>query len=308
MRMMKTRILVFAVVAIVAAVMVPTIAVRATEGGYGGYRSSGGTGTTASGETMYDKAAAGNSGTYTTSGVESVVDSTVTPEATVTPDSGNFNPENTATPEQEIQLPQDTGTDDDPESNDPQADSQQMPDSTDTQNTEGNLGSVQPETVPIVEAEGQRELESRVEGVYQASSVKGCAVITEPEVISQSYGLTSGERAYAKILDMDIAKFPVSGRMLDLAANSQGAEICARLNIELGKIAGDEYSLLPSDGETIQIALGIPSGFVNKEQTYAVACVRKDGMVSILKDQDEDQGVITFNATGGAGAYAIIRY
>lgn len=183
-----------------------------------------------------------------------------------------------------------------------------MPDSIGNQNTESNMGFVQPETVPITEAEGTAKLESRIAGVYQANSVNGCAVITEPEVISQSYGLASGEEAYAKILDLDRGKSPVSGRMLDLAANSQGAEICARLNIELGKMAGGKYSLLPSDGGAIQITLGIPSGFVNEERTYAVVCVRKDGTVSILRDQDEDQGMITFNTTGGAGAYAIIRY
>ena len=290
--MKKNRIL---IAAVMAAVMVPATAAMATEGGYGGYRSSGGTGTTASGETMYDKAAAGNSGTYTTSGVESVVDKTMTPEATVTPDSGNINPENTAIPEQEIQSPQDTGTDAVPESNDPQMDSQQMPDSIGNQNTESNMGFVQPETVPITEAEGTAKLESRIAGVYQANSVNGCAVITEPEVISQSYGLTSGEEAYAKILDLDQGKSPVSGRMLDLAANSQGAEICARLNIELGKMAGGKYSLLPSDGGAIQITLGIPSGFVNEERTYAVVCVRKDGTVSKLMDQDEYKGMITIN-------------
>lgn len=307
MRMKKNRIL---IAAVMAAVMVPATAAMATEGGYGGYRSSGGTGTTASGETMYDKAVAenGGAGTDTTADVESVVDKTMTPDVAVTPDSGNINPENTAIPEQEIQSPQDTGTDAVPESNDPRMDSQQMPDSIGNQNTESNMGFVQPETVPITEVEGTAKLESRIAGGYQANSVNGCAVITEPEVISQSYGLASGEEAYAKILDLDRGKSPVSGRMLDLAANSQGAEICARLNIELGKMAGGKYSLLPSDGGTIQIALGIPSGFVNEEQTCAVACVRKDGTVSILRDQDEDRDTITFNTTGGAGAYAIIRY
>lgn len=301
--MKKIRML---IAVMMIAIMVPVIGARATEGGYVGYSSSSGTGTTASGESMYDKASTGSSGTDTTANVESVVDKTMTPEAAGTPENGNSDAESMSVPEQEIPSLQDGEEENLPENNGNQTG--QMPDDADIQNTEDNTDSNQSAVMPIPEGEIAPELESKVEGIYQANSVEGCAVITESEMISQSYGLASGEQAYAKFLDLDVAKYPVSSRMLDLAAASQGAEICARLNIELGKMAGDKYSLLPSDGAAIQIALGIPSGLVNEGKTYAVACVRKDGTVTILKDQDENQSTITFDTTGGAGVYAIIRY
>ena len=80
------------------------------------------------------------------------------------------------------------------------------------------------------------------------------------------------------------------------------------LNIELGKMTAGKYSLLPSDGPAIRLAVGIPRNFVKGDATYAVVCVRAGGVVSILPDVDDNPNTITFDTTGGAGAYAIIRY
>lgn len=145
-------------------------------------------------------------------------------------------------------------------------------------------------------------------GVYLATSVSGTAVISGVDAIAAGYGLTGSEKPYAKFSNLDAKKSPLAKAAIDLAAASQGATVGPMINIELGKMSAGKYSLLPSDGPAIRIALGIPGNFVKPDATYAMVCVRAGGAVSILPDVDDNPNTITFETTGGAGAYAIIRY
>ena len=95
---------------------------------------------------------------------------------------------------------------------------------------------------------------------------------------------------------------------IDAAAASQGGEVGPMINLEFGKMAGGKYSLLSSDGPAIQIALGIPKSFAQAGKTYAMVRVQAGGVVTILPDIDDNPNTITFATTGGAGAYAIIRF
>ncbi len=149
---------------------------------------------------------------------------------------------------------------------------------------------------------------STVTGVYLAQSVEGCAVTTAAASIAQSYGLGSNEKAFTKFSDLDVKKSPLAKKAIDLAAASQGAVVGPMLNIELGKMSGGKYSLLPSDGAAIRLSFGIPKAFAQADKTFAVVCVRAGGAVSILTDVDSNPNTITFDTTGGAGAYAIIKY
>lgn len=302
MRMNRFKMMIAFMMAVI--IMIPAIRVSATEGGYGGHSSSNGTSTTASGETMYGKAAAEGGGTGTTADLESVVDKTMAPEAVSTPTVENPVSESDTEPEPESDEPEQI-----PENNENQVNAIQLPESTMADQDMNNAADPdQTATVQIPEREIIAGFESKIPGVYQANSVEGCAVITEAEEIKRNYGLTAEEEAYARFLDLDESKYPVSSQMLSLAADSQGAAVCARLKLELGKMAGGDYSLLPSGGAAIRIVLGIPSGFLDEGRIYAVACVRKDGTVTILTDQDETPGTITIDVAGGAGTYAIIRY
>lgn len=147
-----------------------------------------------------------------------------------------------------------------------------------------------------------------VGGVYLASSVNGTAVTTGVSTIAQGYGLTGSERPYSKFSNLDPKKSPLAKAAIDAAAASQGATVGPMINIELGKMSAGKYSLLPADGPAIRIAFGIPKNFARSNATYAVVCVRAGGAVSILPDVDDNVNTITFDTTGGAGAYAIIRY
>lgn len=145
-------------------------------------------------------------------------------------------------------------------------------------------------------------------GVYLATSVNGCAVTSGLSSISDSYGLTAGEKPYARFYNLEAKRSPLAKAAIDNAAASLNAEVGPYVNIELGKMAGGKYSLLPSDGAEIQVKLGVPKAFAQDGKTYAMICVRPGGAVSVLKDIDTDPNTITFNTTGGQGAYAMIKY
>lgn len=147
-----------------------------------------------------------------------------------------------------------------------------------------------------------------VTGVYLATSVDGSAVTTGVAAIKEGYGLANNETPYAKFSNLDAKKSPLAKQAIDLAAASQGATVGPMLNVELGKMTAGKYSLLPSDGAAIRLSFGIPKSFAQADKTYAVVCVRAGGAVSILADVDSNPNTITFDTTGGAGAYAIVKY
>ncbi len=147
-----------------------------------------------------------------------------------------------------------------------------------------------------------------VSGVYLASSVNGSVVSTSTAAIEAGYGLGKNEKPYAKFSNLDVKKSPLAKQAVDLAAASQGAVVGPMLNVELGKMTSGKYSLLPSDGAAIRLSFGIPKNFAQDGKAYAIVCVRAGGAVSILEDVDTNPNTITFDTTGGAGVYAIIKY
>ncbi|MCM1125555.1 MAG: hypothetical protein NC429_03710 [Lachnospiraceae bacterium] len=151
-------------------------------------------------------------------------------------------------------------------------------------------------------------IKTTVDGVYLATCVNGSVVTTSIAAIKEGYGLTGSEKPYAKFSNLDVKKSPLAKQAIDFAAASQGAVVGPMLNIEFGKMSGGKYSLLPSDGATIRPSIGIPKNFAESGKTYAVVCVRAGGAVSILADLDSNPDTVTFDTTGGAGAYAIIKY
>ena len=145
-------------------------------------------------------------------------------------------------------------------------------------------------------------------GVYLAKSVSGVAAATPVATIAQGYGLAAGEKPYVKVSDMDPKKSYLAKQCMDAVASSQGAVVGPMLNLEFGKMSGGKYSLLSEEGPEIRMSVGLPKNFVQDGKTYAVICVRAGGVVTILQDVDTNPNTVTFNTTGGAGAYALIKY
>lgn len=151
-------------------------------------------------------------------------------------------------------------------------------------------------------------VKSTTAGVYMATSVNGTAITTSVANIASSYGLGAGEKPYARIYNMDTKKSPLAAAAIDQAAAAMGAVVGPYVNVELGKMSGGKFGLLPSDGAPITLKFGIPKSFAQDGKTFAVVCVRPGGVVTILEDTDTNPNTVTFNTTGGQGAYAIIKY
>ncbi len=149
---------------------------------------------------------------------------------------------------------------------------------------------------------------STVQGVYIATSVDGTAITSGLAGIASSYGLTAGEVPYARFSNMDVKKSNLAKAVIDNAAAALGATVGPCINIEIGKKAGGQFSLLSQDGEKITIKVGVPKSFAQDGKTFAVICVRPGGAVSVLQDTDSNPNTITFDTTGGQGAYAIVKY
>ena len=73
-------------------------------------------------------------------------------------------------------------------------------------------------------------------------------------------------------------------------------------------LVGSEMCIRDRGGAPITMVFGIPKTAVKAGYAYAMLCVRPGGMVEVLPDLDTDPNTITFNTTGGLGAYAMIMY
>lgn len=149
---------------------------------------------------------------------------------------------------------------------------------------------------------------STVQGVYIATSVNGTAITSSLAGIAGSYGLANGEVPYARFSNMDVKKSNLAKAVIDNAASAIGATVGPCINIEIGKKAGGQFSLLSQEGEKISVKVGIPKSFAQDGKNYAVICVRPGGAVSVLQDTDTNPNTITFDTTGGQGAYAIVKF
>lgn len=151
-------------------------------------------------------------------------------------------------------------------------------------------------------------VKTSVTGAYLATNVTGSIVATSEADIAKNYGLANNEKVYGKFSDFSAKKSPLAKASMDAAVAEQKAVAGPMLNIEFGKMTAGKYTELPSDGSAIRVVLGIPKNFVQADKTYAVICVRAGGTYSVLKDLDNDANTVTFDTTGGAGVYAIIKY
>lgn len=151
-------------------------------------------------------------------------------------------------------------------------------------------------------------VKSTVAGVYLATNVRGTAITTGLTTISDGYGLTNGEKPYARIYNMDAKKSYQAQACIDNAAASMGAVAGPAINVEIGKMASGKFSLLPAEGAPISLKVGIPKSFAQSDKTFAVVAVRPGGVVSILTDTDTNPDTVTFDTTAGQAVYALIKY
>ena len=319
-------------------IVVPVVGVKATEGSYtGGRPSYNDTSGSAGGGTVFDKVSEGGASYEDTSGavnvnpiitpeeefpapepiqtsvpnaeVEPTNTPAVTPESTKTPEASPTGTKaSDKTPGKSNSTGNSKGTDEEEISGEGLEGTERESDREETLNAVDIPKEASPTPSSNPHRNRVKGRESTVKGVYLATAVNGCAVITDAQEIGESYGLAAGQEVHAKFSNLNGAEYPVSQKLLNMTADSQGAEVAASLSIEFGRMEGTKYSILPSDGSEIQIVVGVPEQLTGGNWIYAVAAVRRNGSIYILEDQDQDPDTVTFSTTAGAGAYALIRY
>lgn len=165
-------------------------------------------------------------------------------------------------------------------------------------------------TIPVTSSVsvGGKLLTTTVKGAYMSKAIPGTVVMTDKAALSAAYGLAAGEQPYVRIYDISEKKSPAAMASINAAAGAVGGTVVATVNMEQGKLAGGKFSLLAQGGAPITMVFGIPKTAVKAGYAYAMICVRPGGMIEVLPDLDADPNTVTFNTTGGLGAYAMIMY
>ncbi len=185
----------------------------------------------------------------------------------------------------------------------------------------GVVGPSSEESEPTVSAEnaveipttssvtvGGKVLKTQIKGAYLSEAFPGTVVNTPSASIAAGYGLEPGAAPYARVYDISASNSPAAYASINAAAQAVGGRVIASVNLELGKVLGGKFSLLSQEGPAIALTFGIPKAAIDPGQSYAMVCVRLGGAVQILPDLDADPSTVTFETTGGLGAYAMIAY
>ncbi len=155
---------------------------------------------------------------------------------------------------------------------------------------------------------GGTVLTTTVKGAYMSKKIPGTVVSTGKDAIAAAYGLGAGEQPYVRVYDINAENSPAAMASVDAAAAAVGGTVIGTVNLELGKLAGGKFSLLAQGGAPITMAFGIPKTAVKAGFAYAMICVRPGGVIEVLPDLDANPATVTFNTTGGLGAYAMVMY
>ena len=147
---------------------------------------------------------------------------------------------------------------------------------------------------------------STTPGINFATAVTGSAVTTPAANIAAAYNLGANEKAFSKFYNFDAKKSTAAKAVIDAVAAATGVTVGPIVNVELGKMTGGQYSLLP-EGAPITLAFGVPASFAKGAANLAVIKVTTTG-VAILPDLDTNPNTVTFNTTGGQAVYAIVKY
>lgn len=172
-------------------------------------------------------------------------------------------------------------------------------------NVPGNAVQETAATVAYTTTSNAAGIASQVGGVYILRRGIGVAITTPASTIAANYGLAAGERAFIKAMDMDVRKSNLAYQCMTNTAAAYGATIVGTINLELGKMSGGRYSLLEAGAE-VPVTFSVPRAA--QGQRIGVIRVQEGGVVTVFEDMDTNPATVSFNITGGAGAYAIIAY
>ena len=146
---------------------------------------------------------------------------------------------------------------------------------------------------------------STVGGAFFLNKGINVAVTTSEAQLKEAFGLTKNERAFVKVMDMDLKKSHLAKKSLDSAMTALGGQPVAYLNLEFGFMRNGQYTVLEATDKAISYAVEIPGRF--RSGKFDVIRVREGGKLDILKSQYKD-GVLSFETTPGTASYLVIVY
>ena len=147
-------------------------------------------------------------------------------------------------------------------------------------------------------------IKSDVAGAYWVKTLAGVAVRQSSATIKTAAGLANNETPYVRAYDITRAKSPAAFASFDAAAAAVGGTVIGAVNIDLGKLAGRNFSSLDA-GIKVPTTIGVANA---NGRTLAVVKVVPGGATEILQDQDDNANTVTFDIQGGLAAYAVIAY
>ncbi len=145
---------------------------------------------------------------------------------------------------------------------------------------------------------------STTAGINYATAVSGSAILTPAADIAAAFQLAANEKPFVKFYNFDAKKSNLAKAVVDAVASYFGYKVGPVVNVEIGKMTGKAYSLLPETG-AIALAFGIPGNFAKQGTQFAIIKVAVSG-VQILPDLDTNPNTITVATTGGQAVYAIV--
>lgn len=149
-------------------------------------------------------------------------------------------------------------------------------------------------------------IKSSVSGVYLLEKGIALATTTDSATVASRYALPNGARVFVKAYDMDVKRSNLAKACMDAAAAAYGASAFGYVNFELGMMQAGKYSLL-SGGQGIDAVLNIPAKAYTAGASYSVICVQEGGVVTILRDANPNDNVISVTLPAGRCALALVK-
>ncbi|MBD5495973.1 MAG: hypothetical protein HDR12_16805 [Lachnospiraceae bacterium] len=149
------------------------------------------------------------------------------------------------------------------------------------------------------------KLVSTVNGVYNAKSVDGAAVITPVADVLAAFGVSN-----------------IGAVKMDVVDSAHGPAATVSINYGLAVLAADNVAAVKGPeldmnaflngkkvvdiNQPISIAVGVPASFRTAGCDYAVLLIQEGGRVSILPNLSADPNVIAVNSKG-FGVYVLVK-
>lgn len=149
------------------------------------------------------------------------------------------------------------------------------------------------------------KLVSTVNGVYNAKSVDGAAVITPAADVLAAFGASN-----------------IGAVKMDVVDSAHGPAATVSINYGLAVLAADNVAAVKGPeldmnaflngkkvvdiNQPISIAVGVPASFRTAGCDYAVLLIQEGGRVSILPNLSADPNVIAVNSKG-FGVYVLVK-